>query len=221
MWLFGKSGKDATEKANDTRSQVREWTRKLRGEMRQLDRQMRSIENEERKVTDEIKKAGKRGDVNSCRILAKEVVRSRKARERLLESKAQLNSVSMSLQQQAATMRVAGSLEKSTDVMQAMGNLVKVSEISTTMTEMSREMMKLGLIDEMVGDAIDSMDPAELEEESAGEVLQVMSELAADVISQLPDSEKAMLPQAAQAQAAAKPAEKTAVDEIDARLKAL
>jgi len=100
---------------------------------------MRSIENEERKVTDEIKKAGKRGDVNSCRILAKEVVRSRKARERLLESKAQLNSVSMSLQQQAATMRVAGSLEKSTDVMQAMGNLVKVSEISTTVRMLSEK----------------------------------------------------------------------------------
>mmetsp|Transcript_39462 Transcript_39462/g.77657 ORF Transcript_39462/g.77657 Transcript_39462/m.77657 type:complete len:128 (+) Transcript_39462:1017-1400(+) len=112
-------------------------------------------------------------------------------------------------------------LHLSLHVLSEFSLLLSILPVRVQMTEMSREMMKLGLIDEMVGDAIDSMDPAELEEESAGEVLQVMSELAADVISQLPDSEKAMLPQAAQAQAAAKPAEKTAVDEIDARLKAL
>ena len=62
--------------------QVREWTRKLRHEMRGIDRSIRSIDFEERKVVAEIKAAAKRNDVQSCKVLAKEVVRSRNAKTR-------------------------------------------------------------------------------------------------------------------------------------------
>ncbi|RCN49300.1 ribonuclease HI [Ancylostoma caninum] len=70
----------------------------------------------------------------------------------------------MCMQEQLATMRMAGSLQKSTQVLQAMQNLVKVPEIMKTMREMSQEMMKLGIIDEMIEETMDSMEPADLEE---------------------------------------------------------
>ena len=68
-------------------------------EVRQLDRQLRSIENEEKKLHTEIKKLAKKGEKSSVKILAKELVRSRKAKEKIMTGKAQLNSVSMQLQQ--------------------------------------------------------------------------------------------------------------------------
>ena len=47
-----------------------------------------------------IKQMAKKGDVRTCKILAKELVRSRRQKDRIVTSKAQLNSISMQLQHQ-------------------------------------------------------------------------------------------------------------------------
>ncbi|KIH67397.1 SNF7 family protein [Ancylostoma duodenale] len=166
MGLFGKK--------KDPKEQVREMQRKMRGEIRALDRQIYGIQREEQKVTKEIKEAAKKGDRDVCVVLAKSLLQSRKAVAKIHVSKAQINSVIMCMQEQLATMRMAGSLQKSTQVLQAMQNLVKsfglsktfpqVPEIMKTMREMSQEMMKLGIIDEMIEETMDSMEPADLEE---------------------------------------------------------
>lgn len=46
--------------------------------------------------------------------------------------------------------RLAGSLQKSTEVMQSMSKLIKVPEIATTMRDMSKEMMKVGCVKNLV-----------------------------------------------------------------------
>ena len=83
------------------------------------------------------------GDTASAKILAKEVVHSRKAVSKIYTAKANLKSVEMQMKGQAAQVRVAGSLSKSADVMKAMNQLIKVPEIQKTMQEMSKEMMKV------------------------------------------------------------------------------
>ena len=55
------------------------------------------------KVKKSIKDAAKRGQVDVAKILAKEVVQSKKAVSKLYASKAQMNSVVMSMQQQLGT----------------------------------------------------------------------------------------------------------------------
>lgn len=47
-----------------------------------------------------IKQMAKKGDIRTCKILAKELVRSRRQKDRIVTSKAQLNSISMQLQHQ-------------------------------------------------------------------------------------------------------------------------
>jgi charged multivesicular body protein 3 len=65
-----------------------------------LDRQIRSIKREEEKITKSLKDAAKKNDKQVCSILAKEVVRSRKAVNRIYASKAQLSSVQLQMQHQ-------------------------------------------------------------------------------------------------------------------------
>ena len=84
-----------------------------------------------------------------CVIYAKEIVRSRKAVSRVCASKAQINSVILGINHQLASLRVAGSIQKSTEVMKSMQALVKVPEVAQTMQELSREMMKAGIIEEV------------------------------------------------------------------------
>jgi charged multivesicular body protein 3 len=79
------------------------------------------------------------------------VVASNKAKNRIITSKAQLNSLVMNMQQQLglsapsnlAVAKVTGALEKSTDCMRIVNKLMKLPEISQTMQTMSMEMMKV------------------------------------------------------------------------------
>lgn len=122
-----------------------------------------------------MKQAAAKGDKDTCTILAKEIVRSRKATNRIYITKAQLNSVQLQMKNQLATLRVAGALSKSTEVMQAMQNLVRLPEIAGVMREMSKEMMKAGIIEEMLEETMNSVeDIEELEEEVQSEVDKVM-----------------------------------------------
>jgi len=190
MGLFGKTEKNPKE-------QVREWTSALRKEQYQLDRQIRAIEREEQKVKKTLKDAAKRGDIDVCKVLAKEVVNARKSINRIHTSKAHINSVQMSMNHQLATLRLAGSLEKSTEVMKSMESLVKIPEISKTMQDLSKEMMKAGIIEEMMEDTFESaFDDDELEEEADKEVDKVLWELTAGQLGTAPAAVSESLPDA-------------------------
>jgi charged multivesicular body protein 3 len=47
-------------------------------------------------------------------------------------------------------MKIAGAMKSSTDVMKSMSSLMSIPELQKTMMEMSKEMMKAGIIDEMI-----------------------------------------------------------------------
>uniref|UniRef100_A0A8W7PA66 Charged multivesicular body protein 3 n=1 Tax=Anopheles coluzzii TaxID=1518534 RepID=A0A8W7PA66_ANOCL len=131
MGLFGKS------QDRNPKDMVQEWSSKLRKESFALDRQVRSIQREEDKIKRSLKEAAKKNDKEVCTILAKELIRSRKAINKIYTSKAHINSVQLQMKNQMATVRVAGSLAKSTEVMQAMQALVKLPEVAASMREMS------------------------------------------------------------------------------------
>ncbi|KAG1866561.1 vacuolar sorting protein Vps24 [Suillus subalutaceus] len=156
---------------------VRVWQGKLRSESRQLDREMRQLEAATAKARTTVKQLATKGDVKSARILAKEVVRSNKQKDRLSVSKARLGSIGTQLQQQLAMVKVTGSLQKSTEIMKLSNSLVKLPQISQAMREMSMEMTKAGIMEEMLGDTLQMDEDEELEEEADAEVEKVLFDL--------------------------------------------
>ncbi|KAI9094616.1 Snf7-domain-containing protein [Phlyctochytrium arcticum] len=164
--------------------QAKKWRQTVRQQERELDKSMRGIDAEQMKVKRALKVAAKRNDTASCKLLAKEIVRSRKARDRLYTSKAQLNSLTMQMQHQMATMKISGTMQKSTDIMKIVNNLVKLPEISSTMQEMSAEMMKAGIIEEMMQDSIEMADEDDIEEEAEDEVNKVLFEVTDGLLGQ-------------------------------------
>ncbi|XP_060824338.1 charged multivesicular body protein 3 [Bombus pascuorum] len=181
MGLFGKS------QEKNPKEMVQEWTHKLRKEGYQMDRQVRAIQREEEKVKRSLKEAAKKGDKDVCKILAKEIIRARKACNKLHTSKAQMNSVSLQMKNQLATIRVAGSVQKSTEVMQAMQSLVRVPEVAATMRELSKEMMKAGIIEEMLDETMESVeDSEEVEDEADEEIDKILWEVTAGQLGTAP-----------------------------------
>ncbi|KAJ1451837.1 Snf7-domain-containing protein [Pelagophyceae sp. CCMP2097] len=168
-------------KAVDPQEEMKKWKREISKEMRSMDREIKKIEQMENKSKAECEKLGKAGRIDACKIIAKEIVRTRKTKERMFTAKAQMNSVSMQLQTQAAMVRAAGCMKKSAEVMTVMNKLVKLPELQKTMVNMSREMERAGLIEEMIGDSMDMLDGDSVEDETDLEVNKVVAELTGDM----------------------------------------
>ncbi|XP_005093210.1 charged multivesicular body protein 3 [Aplysia californica] len=188
MGLFGK-----TQQASP-KEMVNEWTHKLRKEGNNIERQIRGIQREEEKTKRLLKESAKKGEKDACRILAKEIIKADKQVNKLYASKAHLNSVQMGMKHQLATLRIAGALAKSTEVMQSMQQLIKLPEIQATMRDMSKEMMKAGIIEEMLEDTMETLDDDELDEEADEEVDKVLFDLTAGELGKAPEAVDESLP---------------------------
>ncbi|KAK2706615.1 hypothetical protein QYM36_016591 [Artemia franciscana] len=120
-----------------------------------------------------------------------------------------------------AIVRMTGSLQKSTEVMKMMSSLIKVPEISRTMQELSREMMKAGIVEEMIEDTMESVgDQEELEEEAQKEVDKVLWELTAGQLGKAP-AVSTTTPSIATTEPTVTLEDEAELDEMQSRLAAL
>lgn len=141
----------------------------------------------EQKTRQYILQASKRGQKNpsqakqaasETRTFAKELVRIRKQSSRLATSKAQLQSVQMQVNEAFSVRKIEGSIKASTGIMKDVNTLVRLPELTGTMRELSQELMKAGIIEEMVGDVIPDNELLEGEDEEAeSEVDKVLGEI--------------------------------------------
>ncbi|KAG8935491.1 Vacuolar protein-sorting-associated protein 24 [Tulasnella sp. 418] len=162
---------------------VRAWQQKLKAESRALDREIRQLNQAQTQAKQSVKQLAKKGDVKSAKMLAKEVVRSEKQKDKLHVSKARLGSIGTQLQHQLAMVKVTGSLQKSTEIMKLSNDLIKLPQISATMRAMSMEMMKAGIMEEMLEDTLETVDDdEELEEEAEAEVEAVLYKITEGVL---------------------------------------
>merc|ERR1712179_410177 len=107
---------------------------------------------------------------------------------------ANMNSMGMQMKGQLAIIKVAGAMQSSTEVMQQMQQLVKLPEIQKTMMDMSREMMKAGIIEEMMEDVMEPLGEQDELEDAAQEVDKILFELTAGKLGDAPEAVKDTLP---------------------------
>jgi len=161
----------------------------IRANTRKLDRDMAQLKALDSKTKNFIIQASKRGQRNpsqakqaavETRTFARELIRIRKQSSRLATSKAQLYSVQMQVNEAFAVRKIEGSIRASTGIMKDVNSLVRLPELTGTMRELSQELVKAGIIEEMVGDSLPDNELLEGEDEEAetevdkilGEVLQ-------------------------------------------------
>jgi charged multivesicular body protein 3 len=162
--------------------QAKNWKKALNKEIRSIDRGIGKLATAEKTAIKECKKLAKDGQPQAAKLLAKEVVGIRRARDRMHASKAQINSVVMSLQMSLANLKVQGCLSKSTEIMHAMGSLVKLPELQESMMDMAREMEKAGLVDEIIQDTFEMAEP-DIDVEADAEVGKIMQEITSGIFT--------------------------------------
>lgn len=167
--------------------QMRKCNSLIRANTRKLDRDMLQLKQLDQKTRQYIIQASKRGQRNpsqakqaasETRTFAKEMIRIRKQSNRLATSKAQLQSVQMQVNEAFSVRKIEGTIKASTGIMKDVNTLVRLPELTGTMRELSQELMKAGIIEEMVGDSLPDDDLMEGEDEEAdAEVDKVLGEI--------------------------------------------
>jgi len=159
----------------------------IRSNTRKLERDINQLKILDQKTRQYILAASKRGQRNpsqakqaaqETRTFAREMIRIRKQSSRLATSKAQLQSVQMQVNEAFSVRKIEGSIKASTGIMKDVNSLVRLPELTGTMRELSQELMKAGIIEEMVGDSLPDDELLEGEDEEAeSEVEKVLGEI--------------------------------------------
>ncbi|KAL6854116.1 Snf7 domain-containing protein [Trichoderma novae-zelandiae] len=171
----------------DPQAQVRKCNAMIRTNIRKLDRDIAQIKQVEIKTKNLILQADKRAQRDPTRAkqaqkevrdFARELIRARKTSARLVTSKAQLNSVQMQVNEAFAVRKIEGSIRASVGIMKDVNHLIRLPELSGTMRELSVELMKAGIIEEMVDETLpEDVDLLGEDEEAEGEIEKILGEV--------------------------------------------
>ncbi|EMC91851.1 hypothetical protein BAUCODRAFT_143361 [Baudoinia panamericana UAMH 10762] len=182
-YFFGLNPEEQKRKCNSL----------LRSNTRKLDRDLAQLKTLEAKTRTYILQASKRASRNpsqatqaraETRIFARELLRVRKQEQRLATSKATLASVGMQVNEAFAMRKIEGSIKNSTGIMRDVNSLVRLPELMGTMRELSQELVKAGIIEEMVDDTLVQPEDALGEDEEAeAEVDKVLGEILKDRVA--------------------------------------
>ncbi len=123
------------------------------------------------------KLAKSRDNIKAINILAKGLVRSQKGKNKLYEARARVSSVCTQLRLNYAQVEVVQTMEKSGTILKAMGQLMSLPKLRNACKELSRQMMKAGIIDEVMEDAFESLEDEDTEELAQQEADKILFEI--------------------------------------------
>lgn len=221
-FLFGK------KKTPD--EMLRQNQRALTKAMRDLDRERTKMEQQEKKVIADIKKMAKQGQMDAVKIMAKDLVRTRRYVKKFILMRANIQAVALKIQTLKSNNAMANAMKGVTKAMQTMNRQLKLPQIQKIMMEFEKQSEIMDMKEEMMNDAIDdAMGDEDDEDESDAIVSQVLDELGlqlTDELSGLPSTgqslgvtNKAKAPQAAAAGGGGPPSDADA--DLEARLENL
>jgi len=214
-FLFGKKKTPA--------EMLKQHQRGLTKSIRDLDRERTKMEGQEKKVIADIKKMAKEGQMDAVKIMAKDLVRTRRYVKKFILMKANLQAVSLKIQTLRSNEAMAQAMKGCAKTMAKMNQQMKLPQIQKIMQEFEKQSEIMDMKEEMMNDAIDDViGDEEDDEESDSVVSQVLDELGlglTDQLSELP-SAGGKLPAAGSKQPAAAAAAADGMADEDADLQA-
>lgn len=168
--------------AFETKLKAKEWQWELGREAKHLDKEIAKIQKDEAKLQDQIRQQAQKGNVEAVQLLARSVVKTRNAVQRLEKTKASMEAVKLQLTTHMASISTSQSIRLSSDIMKKMNAIARIPEVSAVMKDMREQMAMCADAEDSIEDAL--RDPGE-EREAAFEVQKVLEEMALDQMGPL------------------------------------
>lgn len=177
-WLFGKR--------LTPDEMLRRNQRSLNKAIRDLDRERMKMEQQEKKIIADIKKMAKDNQMDAVKIMALDLVRTRRYVKKFILMRANIQAVSLKIQTLKSQNAMAVAMKGVTKAMQNMNKQLKLPQIQKIMQEFEKQSEIMDMKEEMMSDAIDdAMGDEADEEESDAVVSQVLDELGLQLTDQL------------------------------------
>nr|CAG4638824.1 EOG090X0H8I [Cyclestheria hislopi] len=177
-WLFGKR--------LTPEEMLRRNQRALNKAIRDLDRERMKMEQQEKKIIADIKKMAKDNQMDAVKIMAMDLVRTRRYVKKFILMRANIQAVSLKIQALKSQNAMAQAMKGVTKAMQSMNKQLKLPQIQKIMQEFEKQSEIMDMKEEMMSDAIDdAMGDEADEEESEAIVSQVLDELGLQLTDQL------------------------------------
>ncbi|KAJ7489960.1 vacuolar sorting protein DID4 [Mycena galericulata] len=169
---------------------LRQHQRSLAKAQRELDRERTKLEASEKKLIADIKKSAKDGQLNACKVMAKDLVRTRRYVQKFYQMRTQLQAVGLRIQTLRSNQQMADAMRGATRAMASMNRGLNLPGIQRIMTEFEKESATMDMKEEMMTEAVDDvMDEEEDEEEEGDKILkQVLDEIGVNISQQLMDA---------------------------------
>ncbi|KAH9063684.1 vacuolar sorting protein DID4 [Lactarius deliciosus] len=170
---------------------LRQHQRALAKAQRELDRERTKLEQSEKKLIMDIKKSAKAGQLNACKVMAKDLVRTRRYVQKFYQMRTQLQAVGLRIQTLRSNQQMADAMRGATRAMKSMNRGLNLPQIQRIMNDFERESATMDMKEEMMSDAVDDVmdDDLEDEEEEGDKILkQVLDEIGVGISQQLADA---------------------------------
>jgi len=161
---------------------LRENKRMLDRAIRELDRERNAMQTQEKKLIAEIKQMAGKGQNDACKIMAKQLVRNRRAIQKFYQLKSHLQAVSLKITAAKSMDSMAHAMAGATKAMGAMNRQFNLPALRGIMMEFEKQNNKMEQTQDMMDDVFDDEGA---EEESDEIVKQVLDELSINLTMQL------------------------------------
>jgi charged multivesicular body protein 2A len=155
----------------------RENKRLLDKSVRELDRERSSLINQEKKLFAEIKRLAGQNLLGAVKVMAKDLVRTRRSITKFYGLKSQLQAVSLRMQTLKTTKAMADAMCGVTRAMRSMHRQLNVPSLNNIMLEFERHNEIMENATDVLGDVVDDAVVADGDEEESEELVgQVLDE---------------------------------------------
>ncbi|KAF8061446.1 vacuolar sorting protein DID4 [Lyophyllum atratum] len=169
---------------------LRQHQRSLAKAQRELDRERSKLEQSEKKLIMDIKKSAKAGQLNACKVMAKDLVRTRRYVQKFYQMRTQLQAVGLRIQTLRSNQQMADAMRGATRAMASMNRGLNLPGIQKIMNDFEKESSMMDMKEDMMSEAVDDvMDEEEEEEEEGDKILkEVLDEIGVGLSQQLTDA---------------------------------
>ncbi|KAH8032316.1 hypothetical protein HPB51_024093 [Rhipicephalus microplus] len=172
-WLFGRK--------KSPEEMLRQNQRALNKAMRDLDRERVKMEQQEKKIIMDIKKMAKDNQMDAVKIMARDLVRTRRQVKKFILMRANIQAVSLKIQTLRSQNAMAQAMRGVTRAMQSMNKQLNLPQIQKIMQEFEKQSEIMDMKEEMMNDAIDDA-MGDDEDEEERQVTGYMSFRACNVL---------------------------------------
>ncbi|KAJ1986375.1 ESCRT-III subunit protein did4 [Dimargaris cristalligena] len=171
--------------------QMRIHQRSLNKAVRELDRERVKLEQQEKKLIADIKKTARNNQMGAVKIMARDLVRTRKYVQKFYQMRTQLQAVALRIQALRSNQQMGEAMRGATKAMKSMNGQMNLPGLQKIMMEFEKESEMMDMKGEIMNDTIDDVmedDMGDDEEESEAVVSQVLDEIGISVNQSLADT---------------------------------